>query len=464
MKVYESALTEANLKSGHIYITSFRDQLPPDVFGGSTRNSPPANRISLEYEDLRIDTYVPTTEDGAPRNFFQNRSFVRTFFEDTGANLGDVVVFQQLSPYQFRLSLRKAATVGGSAPPPVVASERSLATRSVSSNSIHNTSRVFIANFGRGNWAWPSCLERGAVATMMNVEAFEFWKSGNREGFIEHSLKGLTAAGATPTRSVASRWYNLMSAIAETEGDIWIHREKDQLWWTKSLAEAPIFERQFEPLPDRRDVIVCFKACEPWRNVTFQGHQLLWRGLHPKGREFLFTEGTLQQLSSENAEYAMALVQDLELEHWHQKAAWRQKIAESKSQAEPLSALSALDKSVLSMVQTAKYTTSVSNGQMAIKFVKNKDLLLSDGDLERLIRELIEMQDQLCALSGLPLQFLGMETDKQMLASLDRIDSNGQYAKGNLQVVCRFINKWKSDMPNPEFRRLMDCVQDVERL
>lgn len=299
---------------------------------------------------------------------------------------------------------------------------------------------------------------------MMDVEAFEFWKNGNREGFIEHSLNGLTAAGATPTRSVASRWYNLMSAIAETDGDIWIHREKDQLWWTKSLAEVPIFERQFEPLPDKRDVIVCFKACEPWRNVTFQGHQLLWRGLHPKAREFLFTEGTLQQLSTENAEYAMALVQDLQLEHWHPKAAWRQKIAESKSQAEPLSALSALDKSVLSMVQTAKYTTSVSNEQMAIKFVKNKDLLLSDGDLERLIRELIEMQDQLCALSGLPLQFLGTETDKQMLASLDRIDSNGHYAKGNLQVVCRFINKWKSDMPDPEFRRLMDCVQDVERL
>lgn len=463
MTVYESTLTEANLKSGHIYITSFRDRLPADVFGGSTRHSPPAKRISLAYEDLRVDTYVPTTEDGAPRNFFQNRSFVRAFFEETGASLGDVVVFEQVSPYEFKLSLRRATAMRHPAAP-AAGVDGSVTTQFASSILTRDTSRVFIANFGRTNWAWPACLTRNAVATMMDADAFPLWQAGDREGFIAGALKGRTAAGLAPTRSVASRWFNLMTAIADTDGDIWIHREKDQLWWTKSLAGPPIFERQFEPLPDKRDVIICFKACEPWRNATLSGHQLLWKGLHPKAREFLFTEGTLQQLSTENAEYAMALVQDLELEHWHQKAAWRQKIAESKSQAAPLSALSALDKSVLSMIQTAKYTTSVSNGQMAVKFLKNKDLLLSDGDLERLIRELIEMQDQRCALSGLPLQFLGMEADKPMLASLDRIDSNGHYAKGNLQVVCRFINKWKSDMPDPEFRRLMNCVQDVERL
>lgn len=462
MTVYESELTEANIKFGHIYITSFRHLLPADVFGGSTRNSPPSRRISIKYQDLSVETYVPTTEEGAPRNFFQSRSFVRAFFEETGASLGDVVTFEQVSPYEFNLSLRRATEIEHRATP-LTSVDGSLKTEPALPISIQDRSRVFISNFGRGNWAWPACLVRNAVATMMDSEAFPSWQAGDRERFIAGALKGRTAAGLTPTHSVASRWFNLMMTIANTEGDIWIHREKDQLWWTKSLAGEPIFERQSEPLPDKRNVVICFKVCEPWRNATLKGHQLLWRGIHPKAREFLFTEGTLQQLSTENAEYALALVQDLDLEQWHQKAGWRQKIAESKSQAAPLNPLSALDKSNLSMIHTAKYTASVSNGQMATKFVKNKDFLLSERDLDLLIRDLIARQDHRCALSGLPLQFLGMETDNQMLASLDRIDSNGHYAKGNLQVVCRFINKWKSDMPDPEFRRLMNSVQDVER-
>lgn len=460
MTVYKSTLTEANLKFGHIYITSFRDRLPADVFGGSTRNSRPEKQISLEYEDLRVDTYVPTTEDGAPRNFFQNRSFVRAFFEETGAKIGDEVVFEELSPYQFKLSLHKTAAVRQATPVTVAALDGSLTARSASPTPIQDTSRVFIANFGRGNWAWQSCLEKSAVATMMDVEAFEFWKDGDREGFIERSLKGRTAAGVTPTRSVASRWFNLMSAIAETDGDIWIHREKDQLWWTKSLAEAPVFERQFEPLPDNRDVIVCFKACEPWRNATLEGNSLLWKALHPKAREFLFTEGTLQKLSADNADYALALLGGRPLQHWHNKPEWKQK-SEKK---EPATTFSARQRAVARMAMTARGTVAGANGQLIQKQVKNKDLLIAEAELEAYIDKLIEAQGAICALSGLRLQFDGAEDDKQMLASLDRIDSNRHYAKDNLQVVCRFINKWKSDMPDPEFRRLMNYVQDVERL
>jgi hypothetical protein len=61
----------------------------------------------------------------------------------------------------------------------------------------------------------------------------------------------------TPTRPVASRWFNLMSTIVESAGDVWIHREKDQLWWTISLRDAPSFEPLKEPVGDRRDVIIC---------------------------------------------------------------------------------------------------------------------------------------------------------------------------------------------------------------
>jgi len=42
---------------------------------------------------------------------------------------------------------------------------------------------------------------------------------------------------------------------------------------------------------------------------------------------------------------------------------------------------------------------------------------------------------------------------------LDRIDSSGHYELGNLQVVARFINFWKRDTEDFEFRRLLAVVR-----
>jgi hypothetical protein len=40
-----------------------------------------------------------------------------------------------------------------------------------------------------------------------------------------------------------------------------------------------------------------------------------------------------------------------------------------------------------------------------------------------------------------------------------RADSDGNYEQGNLQIVCRFINRWKSDSNDSAFRRLIELVQ-----
>lgn len=79
-------------------------------------------------------------------------------------------------------------------------------------------------------------------------------------------------------------------------------------------------------------------------------------------------------------------------------------------------------------------------------------------ELEKYIRDLFEAQEGLCAVTGLPLQFSDGD-DSQLCCSLDRIDSDGHYAAGNLQIVCRFINFWKSNSDDGEFRRLIDIVQ-----
>jgi len=83
----------------------------------------------------------------------------------------------------------------------------------------------------------------------------------------------------------------------------------------------------------------------------------------------------------------------------------------------------------------------------------------SQLELERYVESLIEAQEGLCAITEIPLGYDGNTDDSETLCSLDRIDSNGHYEAGNLQVVCRFVNRWKSDGDDAQFRRLISLVR-----
>jgi hypothetical protein len=64
-----------------------------------------------------------------------------------------------------------------------------------------------------------------------------------------------------------------------------------------------------------------------------------------------------------------------------------------------------------------------------------------------------------CVLTGIPFHFHGPHADKNLLPSADRIDSNRRYEPDNIQLVCQFINFWKSDTDNDEFTRLLMLVR-----
>jgi hypothetical protein len=83
--------------------------------------------------------------------------------------------------------------------------------------------------------------------------------------------------------------------------------------------------------------------------------------------------------------------------------------------------------------------------------------------LENHIAALLELQGDKCALTGISLQFAGNGADPNLSPSVDRIDSDGHYEVGNLQIVCRFINFWKSDTDNEEFSRLLMMVRGEDQ-
>ena len=263
-----------------------------------------------------------------------------------------------------------------------------------------------------------------------------------------------------------------MTIISETAGDLWIHRAGEQLWWTISTDQPPEYVRKTEPIVRGREVVVCHKPCKPWSAVTKNGIELMWRSLHPKARDFLSTESTLQQLSPDYADYAVALIEGRDLSPWHDLTLWRHKNAKAGSkhsevrvadqvrraayrEAADIKECGEIPAGIYRMVATALKTAQASNGQQVLRNLKNKEVRCSAKELEDHIVGIFEMQEGICALSELPFDLDEKDGDKAFFLSLDRIDSDGHYEIGNLQLVCRFVNRWKGADDNEEFRRLM---------
>ena len=323
--------------------------------------------------------------------------------------------------------------------------------------------RVYIANFGKENYEWPVCRERSTIATMNEIDLQSLWAANDRAGYIQLSMTKKTAAGITPPRPVASRWFNLMTIVAETANDVWIHRAKEEFWWTISRRDPPEFEEKIKPIARGEKVIVCHKPCQPWSDRNRVGNKLQWNALHPRAREFLFTEGTLQELSTDNAAYAVALLDGADLEPWHSRLDWRRKLTTRMGKAGAGKIFNGRERAISRMAQQAFATAAVANGQQVTKTMKEKKVVgfASPYELESYIKQIMDAQEDLCAITDLRLQADGEEDDEQMLPSLDRIDSNRHYERENLQVVCRFINRWKSDEDDKEFRRLIGLVRSL---
>jgi hypothetical protein len=255
--------------------------------------------------------------------------------------------------------------------------------------------KTYIANFGRGNYLWPMCRDKATVATFEDQDLRPFWEAGDRDGYTAHAIANKkSAAGITPTKPVASRWFNLATIVSETSGDLWIHREKDELWWTITKPE-PVkvtLEQSVEPGRTSAQVYVIQKPAQPWSNKSRSGGRLVWKAIHPRAREFLFTEGTLQQLAEGNAAYARALIDGEDLSSWHARRDWVAK--EESSGRSPVTVYGATQRAAFRMASTAMATAAGSNGQEVLRTVKNKEVRFpSERALQEYLEALLAAQD-----------------------------------------------------------------------
>jgi hypothetical protein len=295
---------------------------------------------------------------------------------------------------------------------------------------------------------------------MDDVRVHPYWQRGDYEGYVAEAMRVLQSkAGVPPIRGVATRWFNVPTIMTQTSGDLWIHREKEQVWWTKSLNQPATSEIIDDPFPRGapNQVYIYHKLCKPWSDKTRKVGPLLWAAIHPKAREFLFTEGTCQQLAPDNALYAEALIDGNDLSPWHSRSDWRAR--EDKSGKGAVTVASPAQLSATAMADSA-WQTAAQSGSIVVSVGKLKGFgFATKKEMEGYLLELIEAQEGLCALTGLELRHYGTDSHPDFRCSLDRIDSSGHYERGNLQVVCWFANRWKGSSDNEGFKRLIAVVR-----
>lgn len=98
----EIEITAGNLKNNHFYLRSFLDRFPKELIGG--RDRPNAVLARLETDDAHFAT---TTDICPTHRFFRDRSWIRSFFERSGAVAGDRVAVHEIEPFHYQISLRR---------------------------------------------------------------------------------------------------------------------------------------------------------------------------------------------------------------------------------------------------------------------------------------------------------------------------------------------------------------------
>lgn len=78
------------------------------------------------------------------------------------------------------------------------------------------------------------------------------------------------------------------------------------------------------------------------------------------------------------------------------------------------------------------------------------------------IVDLFQEQEGKCALSGVPMTYIAGKGRIPTNIGIDRIEHQGPYIKGNIRLVCNYVNTMRLDKTDEEF--LWWCKQIIETL
>jgi hypothetical protein len=324
--------------------------------------------------------------------------------------------------------------------------------------------RVYIKNFGDGNYMWREAFDRSAICLIEDAKSHELFVQGLESEYREYAHSQLkTSNGVVPDEGTISLWWNTHARLDDiTKDDLFIHDDGSHLFWTQISGEEKVYERRPDPHARGREgaeVIITFYPTQPWRKTNLKNAPLALAELHPHTPNVVRTRMTMAEARQEYADYIISLIRGDDLERWFSLPKWKATLKKKKDAGRTLSDWEA---SAVDIIYAAKQA-SKDGGKEVISKKKEKPFgFSSDEELRLHILELHSIQDGLCELTGMPYTTRIGKSRGDMMMSLDRVDSSLGYVRGNLQLTCWFANRWKGASDNGGFIQLINMIRETK--
>lgn len=193
-----------------------------------------------------------------------------------------------------------------------------------------------------------------------------------------------------------------------------------------------------------------------WQSNSIGGVPL--SNMHPEARSLAINQATINLVRTDT-DYFRALILDQPTGDWEGRQSWLEEARRAGWHAKPRIELhqskrraritadvtdiaDQFEADIVRMATTAVTTARNANGQIVLTTVKAKDIEFTREQLEDEIADLLRLQAGACKLTGY--KFVKQHPNPHLRPSLDRIDSSRGYVSGNLQVVTRSANFYKS--------------------
>lgn len=321
--------------------------------------------------------------------------------------------------------------------------------------------KVFRINFGRDNYLWPDCRASRRLMMYDDVQVFEARKERNFE-LARSLIDARVRRRPNYSNGVVTRYLNQFSEFESSAGDLWVHIDKEYLWWCVSepgFAEGDHFEVR-EPSGEIFEAVKLWKQTKDgWSNKDQRGRELKAHAIHPTLSGTIIQMGTLSGVRGEIEEAINALVEGKTLERFYGLPRWVQDA--KKYGWVPQQDIPTVDRrwwqAINRMCDNALGAVERS-GKVSTATYKEKSIDLGRYELELHVKELLLAQLSRCAYTGMEM-LDDSQTPDYLRVSLDRIDSSVGYLKGNLHLVCRFLNQMKSDTPHEQFLEYLSLIR-----
>lgn len=306
--------------------------------------------------------------------------------------------------------------------------------------------------------------DEGAIlAAGRQVRSENYPQANAPDGAISVWKQGVVTFRSLPRRSIVVHWES----------------DQDHLYWG-------VVDGGFEEVREESDeygqlgIILHRPLDGAWRRTSIGDVSL--SNLHPKARDAAVNMATVNRVLT-HVDYLRALIVDEDTSAWEKRPDWVAKansvkggwhpkpramlLAERRRKlATPLVVETAdlwevdgdyWKAEIARMATTALHTAQYANGQTVLTIVKNKDIAFSTrGELEEEIAALLKVQKHQCALTGY--RFREDDHNPHLRPSLDRKDSNLGYVPGNLQVVTRAANFFKSASNDEDWKLKAEAI------